>query len=102
MHLVRSWTRSLMARLLRDGGVTMRVDGPYGEEEERPEWTYFSTLVIFAGGIGVRGACIPKPSTLNATLNPRCSAPSGLTSARWSSSPAASGCAAPASLNPEP
>ena len=43
-----------MGRLLRDGGVTMRVDGPYGEEEEVPEWTRFRTLVVFAGGIGVR------------------------------------------------
>lgn len=46
-----------MARLLRDGGVTMRIDGPYGEEEEVPEWTRFRTLVIFAGGIGVRAPC---------------------------------------------
>ena len=50
------WTSGLMRRLLRDGCVTMRVDGPYGEFEERPEWTRHRTLAIFAGGIGVRSA----------------------------------------------
>ncbi|CAL8470322.1 g9864 [Coccomyxa elongata] len=48
-----SWTSGLMRRLLRDGSVTMRIDGPYGEFEERPEWTRHRTLAIFAGGIGV-------------------------------------------------
>ncbi len=51
-----SWTSGLMRRLLRDGSVTMRIDGPYGEFEERPEWTRHRTLAIFAGGIGVRAA----------------------------------------------
>lgn len=32
----------------------MRVDGPYGEFAEHPEWTHYKTLVIIAGGIGVR------------------------------------------------
>lgn len=49
-----AWTSGLMRRLLRDGSVTMRIDGPYGEFEERPEWTRHRTLAIFAGGIGVR------------------------------------------------
>lgn len=31
----------------------MRVDGPYGEFQEHPEWTHYKTLVIIAGGIGV-------------------------------------------------
>lgn len=48
------WTSGLIRRLLRDGSVVMRIDGPYGEEEERPEWTRFRTVVIIAGGIGVR------------------------------------------------
>lgn len=49
-----AWTSGLMHQLLRDGSVTMRIDGPYGEFEERPEWTRHRTLAIFAGGIGVR------------------------------------------------
>jgi predicted ferric reductase len=48
------WTSGLIRQLLRDGSVVMRVDGPYGELEDRPEWTHHRTLVIFAGGIGVR------------------------------------------------
>ena len=35
----------------------MRVDGPYGEFAEHPEWTHYKTLVIIAGGIGVGTAC---------------------------------------------
>lgn len=31
----------------------MRVDGPYGEFQEHPEWTHYNTLIIIAGGIGV-------------------------------------------------
>jgi NAD(P)H-flavin reductase len=36
--------------------VLVRVDGPYGEEEDDPEYTKYPTLAMFAGGIGVR-AC---------------------------------------------
>lgn len=55
-----AWTSGLMRRLLRDGSVTMRIDGPYGEFEERPEWTRHRTLVLIAGGIGV---CSPHMTT---------------------------------------
>lgn len=38
----------------------MRIDGPYGEFSEHPEWTHYKTLVIIAGGIGVSPtACAP-------------------------------------------
>ena len=43
-----------MRGLLREGGCTMRVDGPYGEAVHAPEWTKYRTLVVIAGGIGVR------------------------------------------------
>ena len=31
----------------------MRVDGPYGESGEKSAWVKHTTLIIFAGGIGV-------------------------------------------------
>lgn len=39
--------------VLHKGSVVMRIDGPYGEFAEHPEWTHYKTLVIIAGGIGV-------------------------------------------------
>ncbi|CAL5218771.1 g490 [Coccomyxa viridis] len=47
------WTTGLLNRVLNRGSVVMRVDGPYGEFAEHPEWTHYKTLVIIAGGIGV-------------------------------------------------
>lgn len=41
-------------RLVKEGNVEVRVDGPYGEDAERPRWANYKVLVIFAGGIGVR------------------------------------------------
>jgi hypothetical protein len=49
-----AWTRGLVRQLLHDGNAVVRVDGPYGELQHRPEWTRHRTLVIIAGGIGVR------------------------------------------------
>ena len=43
----------LLYRLTNDGHVEVRVDGPYGEDFERPKWGAYKVLVIFAGGIGV-------------------------------------------------
>ena len=43
-----------MCSLRKDGEITVHVDGPYGESEERPAWTKHPVLIIFAGGIGVR------------------------------------------------
>lgn len=47
------WTSGLLQRVLGRGSVVMRVDGPYGEFQDHPEWTHYQTLVIVAGGIGV-------------------------------------------------
>ena len=41
-------------RLVKEGNVEVRVDGPYGEDSERPKWAGHKVLVILAGGIGVR------------------------------------------------
>ncbi len=43
-----------MCSLRKDGEITVHVDGPYGESEERPAWIKHPVLIIFAGGIGVR------------------------------------------------
>ena len=43
----------MLYRLTSDGHVEVRVDGPYGEDFERPKWGAYEVLVIFAGGIGV-------------------------------------------------
>ena len=32
----------------------MRVDGPYGEAEDTPDYIHYPVLALFAGGIGVR------------------------------------------------
>ena len=48
------WTSGLLQRVLGRGSVVMRVDGPYGEFQDHPEWTHYQTLVIVAGGIGVQ------------------------------------------------
>jgi hypothetical protein len=59
---MRRWTQGLMRGLLREGGCTMRIDGPYGEAVHAPEWTKYRTLVVIAGGIGVRAhihSCLP-------------------------------------------
>ncbi len=53
------WTTGLLNRALNRGSVVMRVDGPYGEFAEHPEWTHYKTLVIIAGGIGVSAASDP-------------------------------------------
>ena len=47
----------MLYRLANDGYVEVRVDGPYGEDFERPKWGSHEVLVIFAGGIGV-GPCL--------------------------------------------
>ena len=36
--------------------MLVRVDGPYGEEEEEPGYINYPTLALFAGGIGVRAS----------------------------------------------
>ena len=51
------WTSGLLQRVLGRGSVVMRVDGPYGEFQDHPEWTHYRTLVIVAGGIG---ASLPR------------------------------------------
>ena len=51
------WTSGLMQRVLHRGSVVMRVDGPYGEFQDHPEWTHYRTLVIVAGGIGASLLC---------------------------------------------
>ena len=43
----------MLYRLTNDDHVEVRVDGPYGEDFERPKWGAYEVLVIFAGGIGV-------------------------------------------------
>ena len=43
-------------RLLKGGDVLVRVDGPYGEEEDTPDYLHNPVLALFAGGIGVREA----------------------------------------------
>ena len=45
---------ALHGRLQKDGEMTVRVDGPYGESGEMPAWLKHPVLMIFAGGIGVR------------------------------------------------
>lgn len=46
------WTQSMISQLLKKGGLTARVDGPYGGHAE-PAWVGHNVLAIFAGGIGV-------------------------------------------------
>ena len=43
----------MLYRLANNGHVEVSVDGPYGEDFERPKWGSYEVLVIFAGGIGV-------------------------------------------------
>ena len=64
------WTSGLLHRVLQRGSVVMRVDGPYGEFQDHPEWTHYSTLVIVAGGIGA--SLLPFRLNLDVMLqNPR-------------------------------
>ena len=44
----------IASRLVKDGNVEVRVDGPYGDTSEDPKWASYEVLIIFAGGIGVR------------------------------------------------
>ena len=44
----------LRCRLLKGGDVLVRVDGPYGEAEDTPDYLHYPVLALFAGGIGVR------------------------------------------------
>jgi len=50
-HLVPNL--STIGRLRKNGEITVRADGPYGDSGERPAWIKHPVLVIFAGGIGV-------------------------------------------------
>ena len=47
--------RTLVSCRLQGGGgdVLVRVDGPYGDEEDVPDYIKYPTLAMFAGGIGV-------------------------------------------------
>ena len=45
---------SYLFRLVKEGNVEVRVDGPYGAESEWPTWANHELLIVFAGGIGVR------------------------------------------------
>ena len=49
------WTRGMIQQLLAKGGLTARVDGPYGGHGH-PSWVDHNVLAIFAGGIGVSPA----------------------------------------------
>jgi hypothetical protein len=45
----------VVERLAEEGVVAVRADGPYGGHvSNRPEWMHYNTLVMVAGGIGVR------------------------------------------------
>ena len=77
--LLHRWTSGLLNRVLHKGNVVMRIDGPYGEFAEHPEWTHYKTLVIIAGGIGVGNL----QAHLHKHISPYAAASQKLMSSRW-------------------
>ena len=43
----------VVSRVAERGTINVRVDGPYGYSSE-PEWTLYDTVIMVAGGIGVK------------------------------------------------